>query len=338
MSKIYEILEDCLQGLENGADVDILLDRYPDHAHELRPVLNAAIEARNMAGAVPSADARRRVRAKLMQRAAELREGRVRPRARAIPGFQRLAISFTLVALLLLSGTGLVRASSAALPGENLYPVKRSWEGLRLILTFDEDRRIVLESEFENERLEEVSELIAEGRHETIQFAGVFMEVNGTMYVSGVPILITENTQLPERVLENGAAVMVTGRTNRDGFVEAESITLLPAGTVVPVGSPVEADLELESGDDTNFDPSSQANENEEDSSISNEDESDNSNEDNGDDGDDDGGDTGDENDGAGDDDGSDDESGDDDHSGSGGGGGGGDDDDEDGGGGDDDD
>ena len=93
---------------------------------------------REMAVPAPSEEALRRGRAKFMQRAAELRELKVAPRKRAFPVFQRLAITLTLTAMFLASGTGLVGLLSTTLPGENLYPVKRSWEGLRLIFTFNE--------------------------------------------------------------------------------------------------------------------------------------------------------------------------------------------------------
>jgi len=255
MNDIYDILEACLQGLEHGADLDTLLERYPEHAIELRPALKASIQARKMAGPAPASESMRRSRAKFMQRAAELREGKARPQARAIPAFQRFAISLTLLAFFLLTGTGLVRASSAALPGENLYPVKRSWEGLRLVFTFDDNQRSLLENEFESERLDEVNDLISEGRYETIQFAGVFMEVNGSTYVSGIKILISDKTQLPAQGLLNGAAVMVTGHTNSNGFVEVEAIELLPDGSAVPVGNPIQ--IESESGSEDGPNPSS---------------------------------------------------------------------------------
>ena len=246
MNKLYDVLEICLQELENGVDLETVLARYPDLASELHPILKASINARTRSVAVsaPSPEAVRRGRAKLLQRASEMREQKVAPRKRMIPIFQRLAISFTLTALFLASGTGLVGASSSALPGENLYPVKRTWEGLRLFFTFNPDRRELLESEFESERLDEVGELLAEGRHETIQFAGVFMQVNGVTYVSGVTVIIPANLQVPP----DGTAVIVTGRTNAQGFVEVESIELLPAGAIVPVGEPVEVENESDSG------------------------------------------------------------------------------------------
>lgn len=264
MNNLYDILEICLQELEKGKDMNSVLARYPEHAAELQLILQASIHARSMQVSEPSADAVRRGRAKLSQRAAELREEKIapmrKPARRVIPAFQRWAMTLSLTATLLVSGTGLVGASSNALPGENLYPVKRTWEDMRLFFTFDTNQREYLESEFESERLHEVNELIAEGRHETIQFAGVFMDVNGKAYVSGVPVVITINTHLPAEVIQTGSSVLVTGHTNADGFVELETMALLPAGAVVPIGNPVEVEVEAaESTTDGNLDNSARA-------------------------------------------------------------------------------
>lgn len=249
MNNLYDVLEICLQELENGADIESVLARYPDLASELRPILNASINARMRSFSVsdPSPEAIRRGRARVLQRASEMREQKNAPRKRMIPIIQRLAVSFTLTALFLASGTGLVGASSTALPGENLYPVKRTWEDVRLFFAFDSDHKEFLENEFESERLNEVGELLAEGRHETIQYAGVFMQVNGVTYVSGVTVLIPDNLQVPV----NGAAVVITGRTNAQGFVEVESIELLPQGAIVPLGEPVEVENDSASESDS---------------------------------------------------------------------------------------
>jgi len=254
--KLFDALEVCLQEIENGAALENVLARFPDLARELRPILNASIKARGLAVASPSPEAVRRGRAKLLQRASEMKEAKVAPRRRVIPIFQRLALSLGMAATFLLSGTGLVGASATALPGENLYPVKRTWEDLQLLFILNQDTRDAVKSQFETERLHEVNELIAEGRHEVIQFAGVFMQVNGTNYVSGVAIVIPANLQTPE----NGAAVIVTGRTNAQGFVELESIELLPDGVFVPVGQPVEVETESDSDSNSNSDSLSKPN------------------------------------------------------------------------------
>ena len=283
MNNLYDILEICIQELENGADMDALLARYPSFAGELRPILKASVEARSMAHE-PSPEAVRRGRAKLLQRASEMREAKFAPRKRVIPFFQRLAISFTMTALFLASGTGLVGASSTALPGENLYPVKLTWENVRLFFTFDHATREMLEHTFGNERLHEVSELLNEGRHETIQFSGIYMKVNDLHYVSGIQVAILDTTSLPVDELVDGVAVTVTGRTNAAGFVDAESIQLLPPGTVVPAGKPVEVDdheqgnINMNGNDNGNVDENDNGNINEDVSANENENGNDNQN------------------------------------------------------------
>jgi hypothetical protein len=244
MNDIYDVLETCLQSLENGADMETLLSKYPDMADELRPLLEASLRARSMAEhAAPSAAGMRRGRARLLQRAAEMREARAPQRRRqpVIPIFQRIAITLGITSALLLSGTGLVSASSSALPGENLYPVKRTWEDIRLLFVFNPNLREALRSEYEQERLHEVNELLAEGRHETIQFAGVYTKLASGDYVSGIRVIFTSDTKVTPDLVD-GAAVVVTGRTNADGFVELFTVDLLPLGSPVPIGLPVEVE------------------------------------------------------------------------------------------------
>jgi Domain of unknown function (DUF5667) len=256
MNNLYDVLEICLQELENGTDMESILMRYPDLASELRPILKASINARMKSAALsdPSSDAVRRGRAKILQRASQMREQKIIPRRRIIAFFPRLAISFVLIALFLASGTGLVSASSTALPGENLYHVKLTWENVRLFFTFDDDARELLEHTFKNERFHEVNELLTEGRHETIQFSGIFMEANGQIYVAGIRVVILDTTILPVEPLVNGDPVIVAGRTNAQGFVEAESIQMLPPGTTVPVGEPPEIETSTDQNENSNED------------------------------------------------------------------------------------
>ncbi len=236
---IYDVLEACLQSIEHGANVDALLARYPQFADELRPLLKTALSARAMPLTSPSASGMRRGRANLLQKAAEMREAKTAPRSRrsVIPMFQRLAISLGLTFALVFSGTGLVSASSTALPGENLYPVKRTWEDVRLFFVFDPSIRMVRENEYEQERLHEATELLAEGRHEEISFAGVVAEQNGQFYISSLPVILTAETK---GMLENGATVMAVGRTDALGYVVLATVETLPPGSMVPLGRPIQ--------------------------------------------------------------------------------------------------
>lgn len=247
MTNLFDALEFCLRELEEGVDLETTLRRFPEYAEELRPILETSIKARAMAAPEPSPEVVRRSRAKVMQRAAELHEAKApvylsRPRY-GISLFQRLAIALGAVMIFLLSGSGLLSASASALPGERLYPVKRGWENVRLLFIFDSEARELLENEFENERLHEVNELLSQGRNAVIDFAGVFMQVNGMNYISGLQVILPTGIPVPA----NGTAVLVSGQTNAQGFIEILSLQVLPEGSAVPMGDPIAIEPETES-------------------------------------------------------------------------------------------
>jgi len=160
---------------------------------------------------------------------------------------RRALVSFTVIALLFVSGTNLVRASSTTLPGDNLYPVKRTWEDVLLLFTFDATKREELEFEHENERLDELHELFAEGRSATVDFAGYVTRQNGTEWrVSGITVIILSETHLPDQPVGINAAIRVKGQAHSDMSVLAEKVELLPSGSKLPE---VE-DIELENDDE----------------------------------------------------------------------------------------
>lgn len=265
---VYEILEKCLVEIEQGADVDTVLFRYPEHADELRPILEAAIKARTLAAPEPSADVVRRNRAKVMQRAAEMREAKGKPAASRVwfTSLRRLAVTLAMVVILFVSGTGLVGASANTLPGDNLYPVKLTWEEVRLFFTFDPQQREALEFEHENERLEELTELLAEGRSEQVDFSGYVTRQAGTEWrVSGIPVSISPQTILPQPVAV-GDAVRVSGATQANGTVLAGQVSKLPGDIQLPEGNDNDVEIEQENSNASDL-------ETEEDSNSGNENE-----------------------------------------------------------------
>jgi hypothetical protein len=236
-NRLFETLEICLREIERGADLDTLLFRYPGLADELRPILESSVKATGMAAPAPSEEVIRRNRARLLQRAAKMREGKAAPppsrRLWSVP-LRRALVTLAVVVMLFVSGTGLVRASSSSLPGDNLYPVKRTWERVSLWLTFNEAIREELEFEHENERLEELNELLALGRSVEVDFAGyVTLRSADEWRVSGITVFISADTRLPDGQVLTGAAVRVRGQTVNGG-VAAQRIELLPSGVKLP--------------------------------------------------------------------------------------------------------
>jgi uncharacterized membrane protein YgcG len=236
MNNLYETLEICLQELEQGADIETVLSRYPDLADELRPILETSVNARKMAVSVPSAEVVQRNRAKVLQHAAQLREAKASPSRRIwFASMRRLAVTLAVLAVLFASGTGLVRAASTTLPGDNLYPIKRTWEDVLLVFTFNVQQRDALEIEHENERLHELQEVFAEGRSAEVDFAGSVTSQNGNQWtVSDISVVVSAQTEIRGGTVIVGSAVRVKGRTQGNNLVSAERIELLPAGAKLP--------------------------------------------------------------------------------------------------------
>jgi hypothetical protein len=244
-NKLFDAFEACLQALEKGETLDAALARFPSLSSDLRPMLEASLHAQTLARPSFPDAAQRRVRSRLLQTASEMREAKRTRRRTWLYNFRPLAVT-VLLALFFLSSTGLVNASSGSLPGDNLYPVKRTWEDFRLIFVFSEEAREGLEMEYEGERVVEIHELLAKGRAEPVTFSGYVSAQTDTQWtVSGIITMLASDTILPTQPITIGAAVTVTGMTTADGVMHANMISSVPYGISVPTPKP-------ENDDDSN--------------------------------------------------------------------------------------
>jgi hypothetical protein len=148
---------------------------------------------------------------------------------------RRLAVTLAVVITLFVSGTGLVRAASTTLPGDNLYPVKRTWEDVLVLLALNLQDREALELEHENERLHELRELFKEGRSVEVDFAGLVTAQAGDAWIiGGFPVLVSAQTEIRDGQMAVGSAVRVEGQTRADGVILAERVRLLPSSAILP--------------------------------------------------------------------------------------------------------
>src|SRR3990172_4786021 len=106
MNNLYEALEICFRDIEQGADIETVLFRYPDLADELRPILEASANAKSMAVPDPSTDMLRRNRTKLLQHAAGMREAKARSASRRIWSVSLRHAGATLVVFSILFSIG----------------------------------------------------------------------------------------------------------------------------------------------------------------------------------------------------------------------------------------
>jgi len=167
-------LEHCLQELARTDDVEASLQRYPQHADRLRPLLEMAQATRYYYKDVPEAPGGLAVgREQMLAAAAQQRARGVSATSTSTTRSwkMRLALSTRLIAVLLLVvlgtaalGSGVVWAAQDSLPGDLLYPVKLVTEDLRLALASAPANQVDLALQFVEERAGEVQALAAAGR------------------------------------------------------------------------------------------------------------------------------------------------------------------------------
>ncbi len=230
--KIDALLAECLAAMEAGASPESCLARHPEAAEALRPLLETWLALQTVPQAPPPHPAAVAHGKARMLDAVERRAVRKR---RVFPGtllgtlrMPQWATAVAMIVVLLLGIAGTTRASASALPGDPLYPVKTATEQVRLLLTFSPEARAALEAELQAERLEEVAAVLAEGRTVGVHFRGTLTSHDAeTWTVAGYTIRLTTTTTVEGAPID-GATVEVWARTQSDGSLVAERLTVLP--------------------------------------------------------------------------------------------------------------
>lgn len=160
------LLDECLQDMSTrGESIERCLQRYPQHARELAPLIQMADHIRKTSHPTLSASATQTIERHLLKRATEIRQSRAKLSRWPLPfSFRPLVtVAATLIvvlALVLAGGGGIVYASTDSLPGSPLYGVKRATEQVQLFLAPEGTRRAELHIKLAQRRLEEVQALV----------------------------------------------------------------------------------------------------------------------------------------------------------------------------------
>jgi hypothetical protein len=169
-TKLYHAFQQCLERVQSGVPLEECVAQYPEHAPELRLLLQSATApAGPEVGNMPAA-ARARVRQRVMGHWDRTR----RPRRSWFlgswfpggTGAVRWAIAAAAFVLLLTLGGGFstVAAAQHALPGASLYSVKQFREEARLWLTRSPEEKVAIYSDYARERVREMHRLEQTGQ------------------------------------------------------------------------------------------------------------------------------------------------------------------------------
>ncbi len=224
---LFDALEDCLQAIEKGETIETVLARYPHLTEDLRPMLESAQAIKAQGRRNLPVQAAARSRARVMAAASKLSSAGAERHNLKIP-WRFMLITLAILAFLVVGGNGFLVASAHSLPGDVLYPIKRSAEITQLILTSNPAHKIALLKEFSQRRLQETQSLITIGRVVQVEFDGVVTsKIKNGWVVNGIPVVVTSHTHLVSDV-QVGDDINVSGETHQDGSVEASSLERKP--------------------------------------------------------------------------------------------------------------
>ncbi|MDO8751640.1 MAG: DUF5667 domain-containing protein [Dehalococcoidia bacterium] len=208
-----QVLDQCLDNvIQEGATVESCLQRYPQHAAQLRPLLTTALETRRTLDFTSNSSAKDRARLALQT---ALRQRNARPRrsvwgllvgvsAQLLVGPRRWAVATAAAVALLVvvGGTGMVAASSESVPGQPLYQVKRAVEQVRLTTTFNNQAKAQLHASLASRRSQELAVVAARGDTKradrlAIEAEQQLQQVQDNA-LPGLPVTVTQVAPGPE--------------------------------------------------------------------------------------------------------------------------------------------
>ncbi len=179
MKTFEDILAQCLESIENGESVEACLERHPEHARELEPLLRLAVTLQRTEPPRLSPTAFARGRELVVQAAAAHQRNRHRTgRTTIISFFRRGRRAYSrpsrtskwtsqaaaIAAAVVLTLASTVWASSNSLPGTPLYGVKRATENVQSLLYLSPEAKANWHASLAARRLEEALELQRQGQ------------------------------------------------------------------------------------------------------------------------------------------------------------------------------
>lgn len=159
MNNIEDILDQCLAELQNGKTLEEVLAGYPDHAEELRPLLETAAVLKELPDPEPSVNGLMEVMATMAGEEHDLAVKKYRFFSRPI--LLRVAAA---ILILLFAGYGTVAVSANSLPGEMMYPIKLFTEKVRLFLAVTSENKVELRIVYSEERMKELVKKFNNGK------------------------------------------------------------------------------------------------------------------------------------------------------------------------------
>jgi Domain of unknown function (DUF5667) len=162
------IFNECLEHLLTGQEtIEQCLQRYPEYAKELEPLLRTVALMHKVADVKPSDEFRARARNEMQLKMAHSGVPAKRA-ARIVP---RWAIAACTAMLVFMLGGGAVLASQNVMPGNLLYAVKLTTENLQVKLDGSADSKTEQYIAMANARISEMAWMVNNNKTQNLQAA-----------------------------------------------------------------------------------------------------------------------------------------------------------------------
>ncbi len=219
-------LIECLDALENGESLDVILRRYPNDAAQLRPFLETAVQLDQLP-IQPTVAAQTASKQTFLEQAAVMKAAPAVPFWKSWQQWFRLATALAMFLMLFLVGAAY--ASTKSVPGDFLYNGKRFIEDVRLQAA-SPLQKIELADRYNQERITEINQLLSAGREEDVSFYGFIEAVvdDDTLTIADLTVLLNENTEI-EGDVAVGYFAEVHGRTQNNAILAAHIIIASPS-------------------------------------------------------------------------------------------------------------
>jgi len=162
-------LDECLERLLfKGETIEQCLNSFPQHADEIKPLLETALAAKQASAIQPRPEFRDKARYQFYTALQEMED----KRSRSLFGRlwqPRWAMAVTVVLVLILAGGGTVAAASGSMPDEALYPVKLAAEQVQLVLTPSALGKAELYAKLADKRVTEIVHMAGKNEPEQIE-------------------------------------------------------------------------------------------------------------------------------------------------------------------------
>jgi hypothetical protein len=205
-AKFDDILNDCLDRIIKGETVESCLKMYPEQSEELKPLLLTAQSARVVSTIKPGDAFKARARTKFQAALGDMQA----KKSRRAAGFSwrwrwqsAWSISLATLAVLIVTGGGMVFASRNSLPDDALYSLKLASENFQLAITPSDIGKAELNAKFADRRVDEIIEMTSTGGSQGVLTAANNLNVNMSNMASlageGVSVVVNNSTAMPAR-------------------------------------------------------------------------------------------------------------------------------------------